>query len=87
MLFYITHLGDGVDGIPALWQDLWVGVIEKADEAWQQGACMGAVVQASTSKVGIEDRDGSLSEAGISTSCGLQQVLNDDALAYFIFHW
>ena len=30
-----THLSDGVDGVPALRQDLWVGVVEKADESWQ----------------------------------------------------
>ena len=29
----LTHLGNGVDGVPALSQDLWVGVIEEADEA------------------------------------------------------
>jgi len=28
-----THLGNGVNGVPALRQDFCVGVIEKADEA------------------------------------------------------
>lgn len=81
-----AHLGNGVDGVPALRQNLWVGVIEKADEARQQGTGMGTVIQAGTRKVSIEDGDSSLSEAGVSTSCGLQQVIYDDSLANFILH-
>lgn len=45
---------------------------------------MDAVVQARTSKVSIKDCDCSLSEPGIGTARGLQQVLNDDPLAHFI---
>lgn len=47
---------------------------------------MDAVVQARASKVGIQDRGGSLSEAGVGTARGLQQVLDDDPLAHFILH-
>lgn len=33
LLSFSTHLSNGVDGVPALRQDFWVGVIEKADKA------------------------------------------------------
>lgn len=81
------HLGDGVDGVPALREDLRVGIIKEADEAWQQGPSVGTVVQAGAGKVGIEDGDSSLSESGVSAPCGLQQVLYDDPLTHFILHW
>ena len=81
-----AHLSNGVDGVPALWQDIGVGVIQKADKAWQQSACMNAVVLAGASKVAIEDGDGGLSEPGVSSSRCLQQVFYDDSLSHFILH-
>lgn len=82
-----THLGDGTDCVPALGQDVRVGVVEQADEPRQQSADVGAVVQASTGKVGIEDGDGSLPQAGVICGArGLQQVLNDDPLAHLILY-
>lgn len=47
---------------------------------------MHTVVQAGASEVSIENGDGSLSEAGVAASGGLQQVVNDDTLAHFILH-
>lgn len=47
---------------------------------------MGAVIEACASKVGIENCDGSLPEAGVRTARGLQQVLDDDPLAHFILN-
>lgn len=47
---------------------------------------MDAVVQARASKVGIEDCGGGLSEAGVSTARGLQQVLDDDPLAHLVLN-
>ena len=81
-----THLGDGVEGVPALQQDLGVGVVEQADEAREQVARVGAVVQAGAGEVAVEDGDGGLPEAGVGAPRGLQQVVYDDALAHLVLH-
>lgn len=47
---------------------------------------MDAVVQARASKVGVQNCDGSPSEAGVSAARGLQQVLDNDPLAHFILN-
>lgn len=66
-----THLGNGIDGVPALRQDFGVRVIKKANQTRQQGACMWTVIQACASKVGIKDSDRSLSQAWVTGPCGL----------------
>lgn len=81
-----AHLGDGADGVPALRQDLGVGVVEEADEPRQQAACVGAVVKARARKVGVQDGDGGLPESGVGAPCSLQEVLDDDPLAHLVFH-
>lgn len=47
---------------------------------------MVTVVQAGTGKVGVEDGDGGLSEAGVGAARVFQQVVYDDPLAHIVLH-
>lgn len=81
-----VYLSDGVDGVPALAEHFWIGVVHEPHEAGQQRARVRAVVQSRSREVAVEDGDGRLSQPSVCSSRGLQEIVNDDSLANFILH-
>lgn len=80
------HLGDGIQGIPALLQDHRAGVIEEADQARDQAAQVAGIVRLRAGTINVEDDGSGLPHAHFRAAGGFQQILDDDPVPNVIFY-